>query len=156
MVFADESTVSPPTTEMGMPEFFRRVVERLAYCCIQETGRTHRNENQGGRGWPRTHCRILHETSADSFNFWSLSANMRRWQRRSGVSLRHRSGCLERYPAATKRPWTLQTKTGCPVRLFSPPRSWALKENPFASWYEEWPGFLLLWSSAINAHVAPG
>ena len=42
----------------------------------------------------------------------------RRW-RRSRVSLRHQAGCLERYPAATKHLWTIQTKTQAPVRLIS-------------------------------------
>ena len=49
------------------------------------------------------------------FQFWGLSVNMHRWWRWSVVSLGHWSGRFERYPAATKHFWTLQTKTRRPV-----------------------------------------
>ena len=46
------------------------------------------------------------------FQFWGLSANMRRWQWWSGVSLG-----IKRYSAAIKRAWSVLTKAWRPDRL---------------------------------------
>ena len=53
------------------------------------------------------------------FQFWCLCANVPRQQRWSWVDLGHRSGCLERYPAATNYLWTMLSKTWRTVRLIS-------------------------------------
>ena len=71
------------------------------------------------RGWLETH-NIYHMRPVLRVPVLVLVCQHARWRRRwSGVSLGHRSGCLEQYPAATKRPWTMQTKTMCPLRLIS-------------------------------------
>ena len=74
----------------GHAVVFRHVVERLEDCCIQEIDGILSNDDQTGRGWPWTHHRISHETSADGSSF----DNMRQQHRWSWVSLGHRSGCL--------------------------------------------------------------
>ena len=51
---------------------------------------------------------------------WCLCYNtLRRW-RCSEVILGHLSECLERYPAASKRLWIMQTEKQRPIRMISP------------------------------------
>ena len=131
----------------------RHVVGRLVDCCMQEIDGILWHYDQIGEGWPWTHNRISHEISADSFQFWGLFANMRR-QRWSGVNLRHQSGGLERYPTATQRLWTLQTKAGRPLRLIKFTLILDIDKKAFASWYGKW-AVCFMWSSPIKAHISP-
>ena len=104
VLFADESIAS--TTVMGMLWVFRGVVKRLVDCCIIETSGICRHDD---------HRPTIDSSSSIAcdqcwwFQIWGLPANMRQWQRWCSVSLGHRSGCLGRYPAASRRPWTVWT-----------------------------------------------
>ena len=75
--------------------------------------------------WAVVVCKLLSENivlimpTARRFQLRCPCANMRRQRRWSWVSLGHRYGSLEWYPAATKRPWTMRTTPGHPVRLIS-------------------------------------
>ena len=82
----------------------------------------------GCRGWLWTHQQIAQETSAERSCFGACVPTCGRGDG-GRVSLEHQSGCLERYPAATKRPWTILTTTGRPVRLIISPWFWKLTEN---------------------------
>ena len=73
------------------------------------------------RGWLWNNQQIAHETSADVLVLVPVCQHMRwRWRRRWwGVSLRHPSGCLERYRDAAKHVCTVWTKSRYQVRLTS-------------------------------------
>ena len=119
VLFDDESIVSLYNCN-GHARVFCHAVKNLAHCCIQETGGIRRHDDQSGRGCPWTHHLISHETSADGSSLRAcLPTCGGSSDDQSGVSLVHRPECLERYPAATKHPWTTQRQQGIQVRLIS-------------------------------------
>ena len=65
------------------------------------------------------------------FQFWWRCADIRgrwRWLR---DNVRHLYGCSKRYPATTKRLWTMQTKIQRPIRLISSTLSLDAERNLF-------------------------
>ena len=78
-VFDYESRVSHYNCN-GHTLVIRRIVERLVDCCIQETDGIRRHGDQSGGGWSLTHHRITAWDQWWSFQFWGMSANMRRRQ----------------------------------------------------------------------------
>ena len=95
-------------------------------------------------------------TFDDVIMWWSqfrgLSANMRRWRRQwSGVSLRHRYGCLGRYPTAIKRPWTVQKDkaSSSPDQLHPDPGRWEKTLSP-----RDKKGMAFFWCDCLHSNVA--
>ena len=104
------------------------------------------------RGLLWTHQQIAHETNADAFSSGAW-ANM--WRRRR-VSLEYRSGCIERYPAATKHFKQCGQRHNVQFVLSASAWSWTQWEKSFISWFGEGLGLPLAWFSSIDSHVAPG
>ena len=64
--------------------------------------------------------------------------------------------CLEWYPAATKRLWTVRTETQRPICLISPTVIPDTEKNMFPLMIKEGYCLLLMWLYLINVRVAPG
>ena len=85
-----------------------------------------------------------------------LVTNMQHRQWWSGVSPRYLSGGSERYPAATKRPWTVQTEAQRPVCLISFALVLDVESKLFGLMIRGGHGHLLMRSSSIYTDVVPG
>ena len=123
---------------------FRRVVERLEGCSIQERDGTTGHDDWGGRDSPWTHHRRSHATSADSSSFGACpsTCNSGSDDKESvmGIGL----VVLNDIQLLLNVLGPCGHRQGVQFVWSAPPWSWSLRENSFASWYGERHCLLLM------------
>ena len=120
----------PPQLEWACPSFRRIVASKRR---MEFVGMTTRMVEADPRLVIEYHLRPMLLVPV-----WGLFANIRRRQRWSAVSPGHQSRCLGRYPAVTKRLWTMwQRQSGVQFAWSAPPWYSTLRKNSFASWHGE-------------------
>ena len=148
-IFDDESRISL---------YFLVVVPANSICFFDTLAFQQHYQKHGHSHHSCTGLLWTHETNSTRYRCWwfqsrCLCANMLRW-RWSGVSLGHRSGCLERCSAVTKHLWTVWIKTQRRVHLIS--TTLVLDAEIKLIMLLIWRMARFFCPSSIHAHVAPG
>ena len=112
---------------------YRSVLEMLVDCCFQETDAIRPHNHQRVRGWPWTHHRTSHETSAGGTCLPTCGGWRDDQKSVSGNGL----GALGDIHLLLNVLEPCEHRHGTRFAWSAPPWSWMLRENSFALWYGE-------------------